>query len=92
MGGMQQRFLRRLIDALAQGAGASFAVRLPDGSEERAGAGEPAFTVVFRTDAALLDTAMRGHMGLLEAYFDGALDLEGDIGAAFAAGARGSYS
>lgn len=86
MSRMQQRFLRRLIDALAQGSAASFAVRLPDGSEARTGDGEPDFTVVFRTKGALLDTAMRGHMGVLEAYFDGALDVEGDIAAAFAAG------
>jgi cyclopropane-fatty-acyl-phospholipid synthase len=83
---MQPRLLQSVIDQHAQRTGSAFAVRLPDGALHRAGSGPPRFTLVFRTDAALLATAMRGHMGLLESYFDGELDLEGDLGAAFAAG------
>jgi len=83
---MNPTFLQRVIDTLAGRAGTAFAVRLPDGSACRAGAGEPRFTLAFRSEPALLAAAMRGHMGLLESYFDGDLDVEGDIGAAFAAG------
>ena len=44
-----------------------------------------AFTVVFHDQTALLATLTRGHVGLLEAYFDERVDLEGDLGCAFAA-------
>jgi cyclopropane-fatty-acyl-phospholipid synthase len=83
---VQALFLQRLIDALSAQSGVALAIRLPDGSESRAGSGPPRFTLVFRTDAALLDATLRGHMGLLESYFDGSVDVQGDIGAAFAAG------
>jgi cyclopropane-fatty-acyl-phospholipid synthase len=79
-------FLQRVIDALAQRGELTFAVRLPDGQVCSAGAGDPRFTLVFHTESALLAATLRGHMGLLEAYFDQELDVEGDIGAAFAAG------
>ncbi len=83
---MQVQFLQRVIDSLAERAGVPFAVRLPEGDTCRTGVGEPRFALVFRTEAALLAAAMRGHMGLLESYFDGELDVQGDLGAAFAAG------
>jgi cyclopropane-fatty-acyl-phospholipid synthase len=79
-------FVQRLIDSVAERTDIAFALRLPDGEQFGAGAGEPRFTLVFRTDAALLAATMRGHMGLLESYFDEEVDVEGDIGAAFAAG------
>jgi cyclopropane-fatty-acyl-phospholipid synthase len=88
MRGMQPLFLQRVIEALAQRSGAAFEVRLPDGASCRAGAGEPQFTILFRSDAALLAAAMRGHMGLLNSYFEGEVDVEGDLGAAFAAGLK----
>jgi cyclopropane-fatty-acyl-phospholipid synthase len=83
---MQAQFLQRVIDSLANRAGVAFAVELADGQRCRTGEGEPRFTLVFRTEAALLAAAMRGHMGLLESYFDGDVDVEGNLGAAFAAG------
>jgi cyclopropane-fatty-acyl-phospholipid synthase len=55
------------------------------------GDGAPAFTVVFRTEAALLSAATRGHIGLMEAYFDQDVDVEGDFGAALAAGMASGY-
>jgi cyclopropane-fatty-acyl-phospholipid synthase len=79
-------FLKGYVDSLAGRAGVSFAVELPDGTLHRSGAKEPVFTVRFRTDAALLALVTRGHIGLLESYFDQAVDVEGDLGAAFAAG------
>jgi len=78
--------VQNLIDALQARCGVSFAIGLPDGSRYRSGPGEPAFTVVFRTDAALLQAFSRGHLGLLESYFDQSLDVEGDLGSALAAG------
>jgi len=78
--------VQSLIDSLQVRAGMSFAVGLPDGSRYRTGPGEPVFTVVFRSDTALLQAFTRGHLGLFESYFDQSLDVEGDLGAALAAG------
>lgn len=79
------RRLQAYVDTLAQRAGVSFGVELPDGHRLLGGAGRPAFTLVFRNDAALLSTLTRGHIGMLECYFDQHIDLQGDVGAAFAA-------
>ena len=78
--------MQNIVDALQARTGMSFAIRVPDGSHYRAGPGEPLFTLIFRTDAALLQAFTRGHMGLLESYFDQSVDVEGDLGAALAAG------
>jgi cyclopropane-fatty-acyl-phospholipid synthase len=83
--------LQHLVDSLGQRAGAPFALVGPDGAVYRAGSGEPAFTVVLHGEAALLAVLARGHMGLLEAYFDQQLDVEGDLGAAFAAGLASGF-
>ncbi len=80
--------MRNLIGSLGERTGTPFAVVLPDGSRHRSAEGPepPAFELVFRSDAALLATLARGHMGLLEAYFDEEVDIHGDLGAALAAG------
>ena len=83
--------LRDMLDGLGERAATSFAVRLPDGTAFHVGGANPAFTVVFHTDAALFSTATRGHMGLMEAYFDQAVDVEGDFGAALAAGMASGF-
>jgi cyclopropane-fatty-acyl-phospholipid synthase len=77
--------LQHLVDSFGQRAGVPFALVGPDGRSHRAGTGEPVFTVVLHGEAALLAVLTRGHMGLLEAYFDQQIDVEGDLGAAFAA-------
>lgn len=85
-GGVIRPFVQSLIDALGARAPLPFTVELPDRSIYRSGSGDPAFTIQFRTDAALLATLTRGHMGLLESYFDQQVDVHGDLGAAFATG------
>ena len=79
-------FAKTLIDALGARAPGPFAVVLPDGNAHTVGAGSPAFTLRLRTDAALLAALTRGHIGLLEAYFDQDVDVDGDFGAAMATG------
>ncbi|HEX7438389.1 MAG TPA: cyclopropane-fatty-acyl-phospholipid synthase family protein, partial [Caldimonas sp.] len=74
-----------LLDSLSRRSGVPFAVELPDGTRCESGNGAAAFTVVFHSDAALLATFTRGHIGLLESYFDQSVDVQGDLGAAFAA-------
>jgi len=78
--------VQSVIGSLGAGAGVAFAVQLADGDRYVVGAGEPAFTLRFRADTAVLATIARGHMGLLEAYFDQQIDVDGDFGLALAAG------
>lgn len=83
--------LQQVVATLADRAACAFQVVTPDGARLCAGPGEPAFTLRFRTDRALAATFLRGHMGLLEAYFDGSVDLDGDLGAAMAAGLQAGF-
>lgn len=80
-----QQIVRSLAASLGTGADVPFAIVLPDRGRLAIGIGTPAFTVVFNTEAALVATVARGHIGLLEAYFAQEIDLEGDLGSAFAA-------
>jgi cyclopropane-fatty-acyl-phospholipid synthase len=66
-----------------------FAVRHVDGAETRTREGQPEFTIVFRNPRAYWRIAAFGHVGLLEAYFDGDVDLEGSLPKALAAGMEG---
>jgi len=83
--------LRHMLDDLGRRSAACFAIAMPDGSRHRVGEGEAAFTVVFHTEAALFATATRGHIGLMEAFFDQEVDVEGDFGAALAAGMAAGF-
>ena len=66
-----------------------FAVRHSDGAVTRWGEAAPAFTLVFRNPGVYWRIAAYGHIGLLEAYFDGDLDIEGSLPKALAAGMEG---
>jgi len=82
--------VQSVIESLGADAGVAFAVRLPDGSTYRV-YGEPRFTLCFRSESAVLATITRGHMGLLEGYFAQQVDVEGDFGAALAAGMNAGF-
>jgi cyclopropane-fatty-acyl-phospholipid synthase len=81
--------IQSIIDAFASGTEVPFEVRFPDGERFRSSSGEPVFTLVFKSKGAVLHTAARGHIGLLESYFDQTIDLIGDFNAAVAAGMGG---
>ena len=66
-----------------------FAVRFAGGGEYRNSESAPAFTLVFRKPRAYWRIAAFGHVGLLEAYFEGELDIEGSLARALAAGMEG---
>jgi cyclopropane-fatty-acyl-phospholipid synthase len=68
-----------------------FGVVMPGGNRVAVGEGAPAFTLVFHTGAALASTLVRGHLGLLEAFFDGAVDVQGSLRAALVAGMRAGF-
>src|SRR4051812_34719635 len=62
-----------------------FRVELPGGAAYQNHATGPAVTLCFRTARGVRRAAMYGHVGMLEAYFDGDLDVEGDIALIFRA-------
>jgi cyclopropane-fatty-acyl-phospholipid synthase len=66
-----------------------FAVRYPEGVEQRTTDATPEFTLVFRTARAYWRMAAFGYVGLLEAYFDREVDIEGSLAKALAAGMEG---
>jgi cyclopropane-fatty-acyl-phospholipid synthase len=69
----------------------SFAVRFSDGEEYRSRPTPPVFTLVFRHRRAERRVLALGHIGLLEAYFDGDVDLEGSFRDAFATAMEGRF-
>ncbi len=87
-----QALLESSLRRVASRARASFAVRFAGGGTFRSSAQEPEFTVVFRTAAAQRRTALFGHIGLLESYFAGEVEIEGSLRAALAAGMGGGYA
>jgi cyclopropane-fatty-acyl-phospholipid synthase len=48
-------------------------------------AAQPAFSVTFRSALAEMRVVAFGHVGLLESYFDGSLDIDGNLALAFRA-------
>jgi len=85
--------MRSLIESKLAAFGdrvtAPFAVTFPGGGQFANRVGEPEFRIVFRNNRALLRTAAFGHIGLLESYFDGDVDVEGSLALALAAGMTG---
>jgi cyclopropane-fatty-acyl-phospholipid synthase len=64
-------------------------VCFPDGTEYRNADSALAFTLSVRNERALRRAALYGHVGVLEAYFDGELDIEGSLPKALAVGMQG---
>ena len=60
-----------------------FRVVFADGTEFRNREAEPAFTLRFLSTRVERRVAVFGHVGLLEAYFDGDLDVDGEFALAF---------
>jgi len=79
--------MRRLGEAMP----IPFEVAFADGERFASGSGTPQFTLRFRRRAAELRTAVFGHIGLLDAWFGGDLDIEGDLRAVFRAGMQAGY-
>jgi cyclopropane-fatty-acyl-phospholipid synthase len=83
-------YVETTLRAVGQRSGIPFAVRFAGGGVV-ATRGEPAFTVVFRNPRAYWRMAAFGHVGLLESYFDGDIDIEGNLAKAMAAGMAGGF-
>ena len=88
--------MRTLVEAVLRRTGerssVPFAVRFAGGGEYRSRGEPPAFTLVFNRARAYARIAAFGHIGLLESYFDGDVDVEGDLAAAMAAGLEGGVA
>ena len=83
-------FLEDALRQIGERGGRSFAVRFAGGAMRRFGPREPAFTLAFRTRRAEWRTILFGHIGLLESYFDGELEVD-DLRAAAATGLAGHH-
>src|SRR4051812_29985457 len=85
--GLVVRELRRS----AAGVREAFHVVFADGRPFESRPGAPAFTLRFKTRRAQLLPALFGHIGLLEAFFDGDLDVEGHLRALLRVGLSGRF-
>ena len=75
--------LRLLLDTMMRGTSVPCRIVFSTGAEYRNGDAPPRFTINFRTRRGELRLLRYGHVGLLEAYFDGDVDVEGNFALAF---------
>ncbi len=75
----------RLLAELARRTRVPFAIAFADGTQWRAGDAAPAFTLSFRNRRAERALLRYGHVALLESFFGGDVDVDGDLALAFRA-------
>ena len=75
----------RLLGTMAGHTSAPFRIEFANGTVSRNAAGQPSFAIVFRNARAERHLLQYGHVGLLESYFRGDVDVEGDLALAFRA-------
>ena len=81
----------RKFAAIGASTDIPFRVVLASGATFANRAAAPKFTITFRTSRAERRLALFGYVGLLESYFDGDVDIEGDLALAFRAGFESGY-
>src|SRR5688500_4725226 len=84
--------LEALLDRVGQATDTSFRARFASGREYRNSDEPPAFTLIFNSVRAERRAALYGHIGLLEAYFDGEIDIDGSLQKALPAGMEGGIA
>ena len=84
--------LQRLIAEVGGRAPLAFRVEFADGGAYQNTPGPPVVTFRFRKRRAEARTLVYGHVGILEAYFDGDLDIDGDFAAAWTIGLDSGYA
>ncbi len=84
--------VKRRMAALGERSLICFRVEFADGSHYQNIAGTPAFTIAIRKRAAQRRAALFGHIGFMESYFKGDVDIEGDLGAVFRVGLEGRFA
>ena len=80
------------IQAIGAAAPVPFEVTFADGQRYANRAETPRFALRFRRHAAEIAAAAYGHIGLLDAWFDGHLDIEGDLSALFRTGMEAGFN
>jgi cyclopropane-fatty-acyl-phospholipid synthase len=77
---------RKFLIQAAQRTGACFNIVFAGGQSCQSCEGEPSFKLIFHNRRAELRVMLFGHVGLLESYFAGDMDVEGSLQLAFRAG------
>src|SRR2546423_15182069 len=85
-------FLREDLEAIGAASPDVFQVTFSNGSTYRNRPGPARFSVRFRTRAAQLKSLALGHVGLLDAFFAGDIDVDGDLPAPLRAGMGTGFS
>src|SRR5487761_1950674 len=83
--------LRRALAGMSTRTDIPFRVVFADGTEYRSREAAPEFTQRLRHSGVARRVAAYGHVGLLEAYLDGDLDVEGDFALSFRAAFDGGF-
>ena len=83
--------LARKLAGVAAATEVPFRVVLANGTAIENDGGSPAFSVTFRTRGAERRAIAFGYVGLLESYFAGGVDIDGDLALAFRAGFDSGY-
>src|SRR5689334_23050587 len=78
--------LKPIIERFGRATDVCFKVTLADGTSVQNRPGDADLHFRFKTAGAQWRAALMGHVGLLEAYFDQTLDVEGNLALAFRIG------
>src|ERR1051325_5424810 len=81
--------LESLLHEAGRRSSIPFRVRFASGEEYLNADTPPAFPLIFNTARAERRAALFGHVGILESYFDGEVDIDGSLPKALAAGMEG---
>ena len=73
------RLVRGVMERIGASSPLPFRTTFPNGMEITGGRGDPEVTIRIKSVGAALRTVVFGHFGFLEAYFDGQIDIEGDL-------------
>ena len=73
-------WVRDRMSALGSSVESCFRLHFADGTQYQNREGTPAFTIVIRRRRAQWRILLFGHIGLMESYFDGDVDVDGDFG------------
>ena len=73
------RLVRGVLERIGAASPLPFRATFPNGMEIICGRGDPEVTMRIKSVRAALRTVVFGHFGFLEAYFDGEIDIEGDL-------------
>jgi len=79
------KIVQEKLASIGAGTDVCFRAVLADGSAFQNRDSVPSVSVFFRNTRAQWRTMLFGHIGLLESYFDGDIDIEGDFALAFRA-------